>query len=147
MAWYEMLFAAAVALVALPAALRSRTALALAASWAVQEAVCLASGGAVDTLTGLVLDYSVIVVLLTQPFRTRWEMAVAAIFLPIMWGVHALLDPWHQLVGALVAGAGAVACSPATVARSATGALEPTARMALHLRKFVCTVAAGASPA
>jgi hypothetical protein len=57
----------------------------------------------------------VIVVLLTQPFRTRWEMAAGLIFLPI-WASHALLDPWHgwwarywlALAQVLLAGGGAV---------------------------------------
>lgn len=113
----ELAFFAVVLLVGLPAAFFSRTALALSASWGIQEAVYLATGHGIETLTAFALDYSVLLVIFTCPSgRGRHDWAVAAVF-PVMWAVHWLVaDAWQRywalwwlaLAQLLVAGAGAL---------------------------------------
>jgi hypothetical protein len=112
----EIVFLSIILLVGAPAAFFNRTALSLVVSWSIQEAVCLVTGQGSGTMLGLVLDYGVILFVLSKPEvrdcspyptmwhqilsfwceRSFWDGAVLTIF-PLMWLIHASkFDVYYQ---------------------------------------------------
>lgn len=115
----ELIFLSAIVLVGLPSSFCNRTAAALVLSWATQEMVWILTGQTAEILTGLVLDYGVLLVILLKPGRRSFSDFVVAAIFPLMWTAHALIDDaysrwwalwWLALAQIGASGVGAVAC-------------------------------------
>jgi hypothetical protein len=106
---------AVVVLVAFPAAFRNRTALALVLSWLVQYLALLLSGEFLPPMGGVILDYFVLITILTKPevrdcspyptlahqfwalvCERSWNDSAVAVIFPLMWLSHLLLDDYHS---------------------------------------------------
>jgi hypothetical protein len=111
-----LVFLIVVLLVGLPSLFLNRTAAALVISWCVQETIALVTGENASVLTGLLLDYFVILVVIGKPEirdcspyptmrhqvlalwceRSISDASVLTLF-PIMWLVHAMnIDPYYR---------------------------------------------------